>query len=70
MRIILVAIGLQVFGTPLQEWLEPPKNTTVPEGRDAVLACRVKNKVLSISTRSVLIRKKRLGGATGGRTAG
>ena len=35
----------QVFGVPLQEWLEPPRNTTVPEGRDAVLACRVKNKV-------------------------
>ena len=35
----------EVVGTPLQEWLEPPKNTTVPEGRDAVLACRVKNKV-------------------------
>ena len=61
LRIILVAIlcVFQVFGTPLQEWLEPPKNTTVPEGRDAVLACRVKNKVLPISsTRSVLIWEK------------
>ena len=38
-----------MFGTPLQEWLEPPKNTTVPEGRDAVLACRVKNKVNNIA---------------------
>ena len=38
-------IFFEVVGTPLQEWLEPPKNTTVPEGRDAVLACRVKNKV-------------------------
>ena len=37
-----------MVGTPLQEWLEPPKNTTVPEGRDAVLACRVRNKVADL----------------------
>ena len=28
-----------------QEWVEQPQNQTVAEGRDAVLACRVRNKV-------------------------
>ena len=47
MRMLLLLLPLLAPAscTPLQEWLQQPSNTTVMEGTDAVLACRVTNNV-------------------------
>ena len=45
MLLLLLPLLAPASCTPLQEWLQQPSNTTVMEGTDAVLACRVTNKV-------------------------
>ena len=45
-RLVIVLL-LHIFkvASARQEWIEKPKDVMVKEGKDAVLACKVRNKV-------------------------